>query len=156
MVRSSHPDNGDLSRDPCPLVILSDVGYAFAVGAGGSILYYGFKGFKNSPYGERFQGITSAIRVQAPIKAGNFGTWGGLYGFFDCSVRHFRSTEDIWTSVLAGGFTGGTLAIRGGWKSFRTNFIFGAVALGVIDGMQIALMHYMAQPHQAPMLPNAQ
>lgn len=149
-------ESGDFTRDPCPLVILNDFGGAFTVGAVGGAVFYGIKGFRNSPYGERWQGIRSAVKVQAPLKAGNFGTWGGLFGFFDCAIKSVRSTEDMWNSILAGAFTGGSLAIRGGYKSFRTNFIFGGIALAVIEGMMVAMNRYMAEPPQAPVLPDAQ
>ncbi|KAF5487143.1 Mitochondrial import inner membrane translocase subunit tim17 [Colletotrichum siamense] len=106
----------DHTRDPCPWVILNDFGGAFAMGAIGGTLWHGIKGFRNSPYGERRIGAISAIKMRAPVLGGNFGVWGGLFSTFDCAVKGIRRKEDPYNAIIAGFFTGGSLAIRGGYK----------------------------------------
>lgn len=43
---------------------------------------------------------------------GNFGIWGTMFSTFDCTVKGVRQKEDHWNSIIAGFFTGGSLAIR--------------------------------------------
>ncbi|EQB43983.1 Mitochondrial import inner membrane translocase subunit tim17 [Colletotrichum siamense] len=119
----------DHTRDPCPWVILNDFGGAFAMGAIGGTLWHGIKGFRNSPYGERRIGAISAIKMRAPVLGGNFGVWGGLF-----------STN----AIIAGFFTGGSLAIRGGYKAARNGAIGCAVLLAVIEGVGIGFQKMFA------------
>ncbi|KAF3808742.1 Mitochondrial import inner membrane translocase subunit tim17 [Colletotrichum gloeosporioides] len=145
----------DHTRDPCPWVILNDFGGAFAMG--------GIKGFRNSPYGERRIGAISAIKMRAPVLGGNFGVWGGLFSTFDCSVKGIRQKEDPWqatptlqrtlsellliyrrNAIIAGFFTGGSLAIRGGYKAARNGAIGCAVLLAVIEGVGIGFQKMFA------------
>ncbi|KAI8299490.1 translocase of the inner membrane [Colletotrichum tropicale] len=120
----------DHTRDPCPWVILNDFGGAFAMGAIGGTLWHGIKGFRNSPYGERRIGAISAIKMRAPVLGGNFGVWGGLF-----STRN---------AIIAGFFTGGSLAIRGGYKAARNGAIGCAVLLAVIEGVGIGFQKMFA------------
>lgn len=57
-------------------------------------------------------GSLSAIKARAPVLGGNFGIWGGLFSSFDCAVKGYRQKEDPWNAIIAGFFTGGTLAAR--------------------------------------------
>ncbi|KAK1846591.1 hypothetical protein CCHR01_10754 [Colletotrichum chrysophilum] len=125
----------DHTRDPCPWVILNDFGGAFAMG--------GIKGFRNSPYGERRIGAISAIKMRAPVLGGNFGVWGGL-STFDCAVKGIRQKEDPYNAIIAGFFTGGSLAIRGGYKAARNGAIGCAVLLAVIEGVGIGFQKMFA------------
>ncbi|KAF5507006.1 Mitochondrial import inner membrane translocase subunit tim17 [Colletotrichum aenigma] len=118
----------DHTRDPCPWVILNDFGGAFAMGAIGGTLWHGIKGFRNSPYGERRIGAISAIKMRAPVLGGNFGVWGGLFS----------------NAILAGFCTGGSLAIRGGYKAARNGAIGCAVLLAVIEGVGIGFQKMFA------------
>ena len=152
MAGSEHSTD-DHSRDPCPLVIVNDFGGAFAMGAIGGSIWYSIKGFRNSPYGERWQGVRSAVRLRAPTLGGNFGTWGGMFASYDCAIKSVRKTEDPWNAILSGAMTGGTLAVRGGWRQVRTNFIIGGIILAVIEGVGIALNRYMVEAPQAPPMP---
>ena len=43
------PRGADHYRDPCPYVILNDLGGAFAMGAIGGGIWHSVKGAKNSP-----------------------------------------------------------------------------------------------------------
>lgn len=49
-------------------------------------------------------------------------------------------------TVIAGFFTGGALAVRGGVKSARNSAIGCAILLAVIEGVGIGLGRMMAQP----------
>ena len=154
----------DHSRDPCPWVTLSDFGGAFSMGAmyalpphcaplqrraanfynrGGS-LWHGIKGFRNSPYGERRIGMVTAIKARAPVTAGNFGVWGGMFSTFDCAVKGVRKKEDPYNSIIAGFLTGGCLAIRGGWRASRNGAIMCGIFLAVIEGVGIGFQRLMA------------
>ncbi|KAK3401747.1 Tim17/Tim22/Tim23/Pmp24 family-domain-containing protein [Sordaria brevicollis] len=135
----------DHTRDPCPWVILNDFGGAFAMGAIGGTIWHGIKGFRNSPYGERRIGAITAIKMRAPALGGNFGVWGGLFSTFDCGIKGLRNhKEDPWNSIIAGFFTGGALAIRGGYKAARNGAIGCAVLLAVIEGVGIGFQKMLA------------
>lgn len=77
--------------------------------------------------------------MRAPVLGGNFGVWGGLFGTFDCAVKGIRKKEDPWNSIIAGFFTGGSLAVRGGYKQIRNGAIGCAILLAVIEGVGIAM-----------------
>ncbi|GAV53616.1 hypothetical protein ZYGR_0AK01180 [Zygosaccharomyces rouxii] len=149
--------SADHSRDPCPIVILNDFGGAFAMGAIGGCVWHGIKGFRNSPMGERRLGAMSALKARAPVVGGNFGVWGGLFSTFDCGVKAVRKREDPWNAIIAGFFTGGALAIRGGWKHTRNSAITCACLLGVIEGVGLMFQRYAAWQAKpmAPPLPEA-
>ncbi|GMM37147.1 protein transporter [Saccharomycopsis crataegensis] len=146
----------DHTRDPCPLVIISDFGGAFAMGVVGGCVWHGIKGFRNSPLGERRLGALSAIKARAPVVGGNFGVWGGLFSTYDCAVKAVRKREDPWNAIIAGFFTGGSLAIRGGWKHTRNSAISCGILLGLIEGAGILMQKWMAPPVQPMYDPNAQ
>ncbi len=110
----------------------------------GGTIWHGIKGFRNSPYGERRIGAITAIKMRAPVLGGNFGVWGGLFSTFDCAVKGVRKKEDPWNAIIAGFFTGGALAIRGGYKSARNGAIGCAVLLAVIEGVGIGFQKMFA------------
>lgn len=112
ITQTGHPGQ-DHSRDPCPWVILNDFGGAFAMGCIGGTIWHGIKGARNSPRGERLPGSLAAIKARAPVLGGNFGVWGGLFTTFDCTIKSVRQKEDPWNAIVAGFFTGSSLAIRG-------------------------------------------
>ena len=126
--------SADHTRDPCPIVILNDFGGAFAMGVIGGCVWHGIKGFRNSPHGERGYGALSAIKARAPVVGGNFGVWGGLFSTFDCTVKAVRKRRCLECSY-SWVFTGGALAIRGGWKHTRNSAITCACLLGVLKGL---------------------
>ncbi|CAI7602202.1 unnamed protein product [Penicillium bialowiezense] len=134
----------DHTRDPCPWVALSDFGGAFCMGAIGGSVWHGIKGFRNSPYGERRIGALTAIKARAPVLGGNFGVWGGLFSTYDCAIKGMRKKEDPWNAIIAGFFTGGSLAVRGGVKAARNSAIMCAVFLAVIEGVGIGFQRMMA------------
>lgn len=145
----------DHGRDPCPYVIISDFGGAFAMGAIGGTLWHGIKGFRNSPLGERRIGALAAIKARAPVVGGNFGAWGGLFSAYDCAVKGVRKKEDFWNAIIAGFFTGGSLAIRGGYKHCRNSAISCAILLGIIEGAGL-LMQKAFTPVPAQMMEQQQ
>ncbi|KAI9771389.1 MAG: hypothetical protein M1839_002812 [Geoglossum umbratile] len=122
----------------------------------GGAVWHGVKGFRNSPYGERRIGAITAIKARAPVLGGNFGVWGGLFGTFDCAVKGIRKKEDPYNAsvstiiffdksgVIAGFFTGGALAVRGGLKAARNSAIGCACLLAVIEGVGIGFQRMMA------------
>ena len=138
----------------------------------GGALWHGIKGFRNSPYGERRIGALTAIKARAPVLGGNFGVWGGMFSTYDCAVKGFRKKEDPYVkpggpmqssyrdhticasmvlttsirynAIIAGFFTGGSLAVRGGFKAARNSAIGCAVLLAVIEGVGIGIQRMMA------------
>jgi len=118
ITQTGHPGQ-DHSRDPCPWVILNDFGGAFAMGCIGGTIWHGIKGARNSPRGERLPGSLAAIKARAPVLGGNFGVWGGLFTTFDCTIKSVRQKEDPWNAIVAGFFTGSSLAIRGAYACAR-------------------------------------
>ncbi len=82
--------------------------------------------------------------MRAPVLGGNFGVWGGLFSTFDCAVKGVRKTEDPHNAIIAGFLTGGSLAVRGGWRSARNGAIGCAVLLAVIEGVGIAFQKMLA------------
>lgn len=76
---------------------------------------------------------------------GNFGVWGGLFNTYDCAVKGIRKKEDPWNAIIAGFFTGGSLAVRGGYKSMRNGAISCAILLAVIEGVGVAFNRMMAE-----------
>jgi import inner membrane translocase subunit TIM17 len=111
----------------------------------GGAIWHGIKGFRNSPYNERLIGSVTAIKARAPVLGGNFGVWGGLFSSFDCAVKGVRRKEDPWNAIIAGGFTGGSLAVRGGPRAIRNGAIGCAILLAVIEGVGIGIQRMMAE-----------
>ncbi|KAI8052155.1 Tim17/Tim22/Tim23/Pmp24 family-domain-containing protein [Syncephalis plumigaleata] len=146
MPRSDH------SRDPCPWVILNDMGGAFVMGAIGGGIWHSIKGAKNAPRGERLYGSISAVRARAPVLGGNFAVWGGLFSTFDCGMRGIRQKEDAWNSIISGALTGGVLAARGGTKPMLISAAFGGIFLGVIEGVSLVIGR-MFTPENPAMMP---
>lgn len=67
-----------------------------------------------------------------------------MFSTYDCAVKGIRKKEDPWNSIIAGFFTGGSLAIRGGYKAARNGAIGCAVLLAVIEGVGIGFQKMMA------------
>ncbi|ORZ40102.1 mitochondrial import inner membrane translocase subunit [Catenaria anguillulae PL171] len=145
----------DLNRDPCPWVVLNDAGGAFAMGGiGGSVIHF-VKGARNAPRGERFTGALAAMKARAPVSAGGFAVWGGLFSTFDCAFAGLRGKKDAWNSIMSGFTTGGVLAARAGWKASLTSATVGGLLLGMIEGAVILMSRSGDEAFrpQAPILP---
>ncbi|KAK9720071.1 translocase of the inner membrane [Basidiobolus ranarum] len=146
------PRSSDHSRDPCPWVILNDIGGAFVMGAVGGGIWHSVKGIKNSPKGERLTGALTSVKARAPVLGGNFAVWGGLFSTFDCAFKGIRQKEDPWNSILSGTLTGGVLAARGGFKAAATSAVVGGVLLAMIEGLGIAMTRMFAEQNR-PIMP---
>ena len=115
------------------------------MGAIGGTIWHSIKGYKSSPYGERRLGAITAVKARAPITAGNFGVWGGVFSSADCVVKAVRKKEDPYNSIIAGFITGGALAVRGGPKAMRNGAIMCGIFLAVIEGVSIGFSRLMAE-----------
>jgi import inner membrane translocase subunit TIM17 len=73
-----------------------------------------------------------------------FAFQGGLFSTYDCAIKGIRKKEDPWNAIIAGFFTGGSLAVRGGVKAARNSAIMCAVFLAVIEGVGIGFQRMMA------------
>ncbi|KAF8976021.1 translocase of the inner membrane [Entomortierella lignicola] len=147
------PRSSDHSRDPCPYVIISDMGVSFTMGAVGGGVWHGVKGAKNSPRGERILGAVSAIKARAPTFGGGFAVWGGLYSTFECGMKGIRQKEDPWNSIASGFLTGGAVAVRGGPKVIVTSAAIGGIFMAVIEGLGIVFSRSFADQTR-PVVPN--
>lgn len=70
-----------------------------------------------------------------------------------------RKKEDPWNAIIAGFFTGGALAVRGGAKQMRNGAIGCAILLAVIEGVGIGFQRWMAEGTKLeppPPLPQAE
>lgn len=63
----------------------------------------------------------------------------------DCAVKGVRRKEDPWNAIIAGFFTGGSLAVRGGARAMRNGAIGCAILLAVIEGVGIGFQRMMAE-----------
>lgn len=119
----------------------------------------GMKAFANEiiNQGEKRISAIAAAKTRAPVLGGNFGVWGGLFSTFDCAVKGVRRKEDPWNAIIAGFFTGGALAVRGGWRATRNGAIGCACILAVFEGLGIALGRMNAEYNRpvAPVIPDA-
>lgn len=67
-----------------------------------------------------------------------------MFSTYDCAIKGIRKKEDPWNAIIAGFFTGGSLAVRGGVKAARNSAIMCAVFLAVIEGVGIGFQRMMA------------
>ncbi|KAF7360657.1 Mitochondrial import inner membrane translocase subunit TIM17 [Mycena venus] len=144
--------HADHTRDPCPWAIVSDFGSAFSMGAVGGGIWYGTKGFRNSPRGERFVGALSSVKARAPVVGENFGVFGGLLSAFDCAISGLRKKEDPWNAVASGFMTGGCLALRSGPKGTLQSAMACGILVGVFEGFGV-LMGRVFSEGQRPQAP---
>merc|ERR1711998_515750 len=127
----------EYGREPCPHRIIDDVGGAFGMGLGGGSIWWGVKGAKNNPRGQRIVGCIQAIKARSPMLGGQFAVWGGLFSTFDCSLVAIRQREDPWNAIASGALTGGVLAARGGPVRAGTSAVIGGVLLALIEGLNL-------------------
>ncbi|PBK89027.1 Tim17-domain-containing protein [Armillaria gallica] len=143
----------DHSRDPCPWVILNEFGAAFAMGTVGGSIWYGIKGARNSPRGERFIGAISSMKARAPVTGGNLGVFGGLLSTFDCAAKCWRQKEDAWNGIISGFMTGGCLGARGGPKSGLGSAIACGILLGIFEGVGVVVSRVLSEGNRPQMAP---
>ncbi|KAK3707749.1 translocase of the inner membrane [Vermiconidia calcicola] len=144
----------DHTRDPCPWVALSDFGGAFCMGRTHDRVYvtHAFAIPKSTANPSDGTAIT-AVKARSPVLGGNFGVWGGMFSTFDCAVKGVRKKEDPWNAIIAGFFTGGALAVRGGPRAIRNGAIGCAILLAVIEGVGIGFQRMMAESTRLEMPP---
>lgn len=145
----------EYAREPCPWRIVDDCGGAFTMGVIGGAIFQSIKGFRNAPSGwrQRFTGSVVAIRQRAPIIAGNFAVWGGMFSTIDCTLVHFRGgKEDPYNSIISGAATGGILAARNGLPAMVGSAIIGGVLLALIEGVGICFTRLSAEQFKPPTL----
>ena len=130
-----------MNQIPCPARIWSDLGDGFSTGCVLGSIWYFLKGSYHSVRRERFKGGILLIRNRAPILAGSFAMWAGIFSISSCSLKYLRGKEDSINSVASGFMTGFVLSFRNGLRGGIRNGMFGAVFLGIIE----LLMHFMAQ-----------
>ncbi|XP_065206290.1 mitochondrial import inner membrane translocase subunit Tim17-B [Planococcus citri] len=137
----------EYAREPCPWRIVDDCGGAFAMGAIGSSLFQGVKGFRNAPSGikRRLQGSLTTIQQRAPVFGGNFAIWGFVFSTVDCSLVYYRKKEDPWNSIISGAVTGGVLAARNGLPAMAGSALIGGFLLGMIEGVGILMTRFNAE-----------
>ncbi|KAI9099424.1 Tim17/Tim22/Tim23/Pmp24 family-domain-containing protein [Phlyctochytrium arcticum] len=145
----------DHSRDPCPYSIVNDFGIGFCMGAMGGSVWHGFKGYRNSPRGERLAGSLASIKARAPVLGGNFAVWSGLFNAGDCLLAGIRGKEDIWNPIMAGASTGAILAARSGPRVMAISAVFGGAILAVMEGVGVLISRSQSAEYnpQAPALP---
>lgn len=97
-----------------------------------------------------FQGSVTSITQRAPIIAGNFAVWGGMFSTIDCTLVHFRKKEDPWNSIISGAATGGILAARNGVPAMVGSAVIGGVLLALIEGIGILMTRIQADQFQPP------
>ncbi|CAD6893736.1 unnamed protein product [Tilletia controversa] len=150
------PAGRDYSRDPCPWVILTDSGGAFAVGAVLGSVVHGVSGARNAPKGFRLPSAAAAIKARTPVMAGNFGIWGALFSSYECMILGVRQKHDAWNSISAGFCTGATLALRSGPARAIGLGVQLGVFMGVIEGAAALIGRWTAENQRQTMMSQAQ
>eukprot|EP00919_Chromeraceae_sp_WS-2016_P014651 GHVR01034386.1.p1 GENE.GHVR01034386.1~~GHVR01034386.1.p1 ORF type:complete len:176 (+),score=20.97 GHVR01034386.1:150-677(+) len=114
------------------------------MGCVGGFIWNFVKGARNSTKGKVLSTALFSAKSRAPLLGGSFSLWGGTYSSFDCSLQYIRGKEDYWNAIASGAMTGGTLAIRNGWKVASRHALVGGVLLAVIEGVSALLIRRSA------------
>ena len=72
------------------------------------------------------------MKKRAPILAGSFAMWAGIYSISECSLISLRNTDDAFNKIASGAMTGGILAFRAGPRIAFKNGLIGGIFLGAI------------------------
>ena len=64
----------------------------------------------------------------------------GLFGTFQCVMLYLRGKDTHMNQTIAGGLTGATINIRGGWRYALRGGVSGAVFIGIFNVMEIFMM----------------
>ncbi|KAJ3208326.1 Endoplasmic reticulum-Golgi intermediate compartment protein 3 [Entophlyctis luteolus] len=128
------------------------MGAAFAMGAIGGSIWHGFKGYRNSPRGDRFAGTIASVKSRAPVVGGGFAVWSGLFNAGDCTLVAVRGKEDSWNAIMAGAATGGILAARSGPQAIAVSAAFGGIILGIMEGVG-AMLGKLSSDSYKPVAP---
>ena len=95
---------------------------------------------------------------RAPMLGGNFCAWMGLFGTFQCMLLYGTGTDSHINQTLAGGLTGATINIRGGWRFALRGGLSGLVFIGVFNLLEIFMMkkNYKSQMEMSILQENFQ
>lgn len=85
------------------------------------------------------------LKKRAPMLGGNFCAWMGLFGSFQCVMLFLTNKDTHINQVVAGGLTGATINIRGGYRYALRGGIQGAVFIGVFNIMEIFMTKNQAK-----------
>lgn len=82
------------------------------------------------------------MKKRAPILAGSFAMWAGIYSISECSLIYIRNTHDALNQILSGAITGGVLAFRAGPRVAAKNALIGGIFLGAIVLFEVIMVKY--------------
>lgn len=114
-------------------------------------MFYFGKGFLNAPRGQRILSGFRHVSNRAGLLGGSFAMWGGIFSGTDCSLIYFRRMDDWKNAVMAGFFTGGMLAIRGGASVALKQAMIGGVILMMIEGVSVLFSAFALKQQHAMM-----
>ena len=144
--------SADHTRDPCPIVILNDFGGAFAMGVIGGCVWHGIKVSEIHLMVKEdmvpFQQLKLELQLLEVILV-----FGVVYFLLLIVLLKPLEKRRCLECSYSWVFTGGALAIRGGWKHTRNSAITCACLLGVFEGVGMMMQRLQAQPTMAPVYP---
>jgi len=106
-----------MDQAPAPYRIVDDMGSAFAMGAIGGGVWYGIKGARNSPKGDRLHGAFQAVKLRAPTLGSTcFADPWCCAGLASVSVGSASSASSFDDTCCTCSVTG-NFAAWGGWFS---------------------------------------
>ena len=82
------------------------------------------------------------MKKRAPILAGSFAMWAGIYSISECTLISLRNTDDAFNKITAGAITGGVLAMRAGPRIAAKNALIGGIFLGAIVLFEVLMVKY--------------
>jgi import inner membrane translocase subunit TIM17 len=122
---------------------VDDLGQGFGLGLILGSMWNFMKGVYISPAKERIRGGILLAKRRAPITGGNFASWMGLFGFWQCSLLYATGQDSHANQILAGALTGGMVNLRGGWKYAQRGFFSGALFIGVFNMIEVLVTKKM-------------
>ncbi|WVZ57276.1 hypothetical protein U9M48_007681 [Paspalum notatum var. saurae] len=131
--RPGEPSNGHLPS--ARRGIFEQVGEGFLIGGAFSSAFHFLRGIRNPTGGcGRLASAASAVRSNAPRRAGSAAAFFGLYYVFDRGVVLARRKEDRWNSAAAFAATMGVLSMRRGACTAVGCALFGGAVGLLLDG----------------------
>ena len=85
-------------------------------------------------------GGINLIKKRAPLLGGNFATWMGLFGAFQCVLVYITMQDTHFNQVIAGALTGGLINIRGGYRFMMRGALSGGIFIGIFNLFEIFLV----------------
>ena len=68
---------------------------------------------------------------------GNFCAWMGLFGSYQCILLYLTNDDNRYNQTIAGGLTGATISLRGGWRSALRGGLSGCIFFGIFGLFEI-------------------